>query len=327
MKGAPSDQESFSAINSWTVSSGERANRLDAFVRRCLPHLSLREIQKAIGESAFWINDRPGRKGDRLFSGDVLSLRGSQHLLAQSPLPGWDIKVPILYEDGFVLVLDKPAGMATHGFSGRETNTLANFLAASRPSLRSIGKNRWEPGLVHRLDQDTSGIVLVAKEQGSFENLRSQFRHRLIKKSYRALVWGRTKREGIIDYPLIHDPRDRRKMRAVMEEESKRKQAKRWRALTRFWLLGSSQGFSFLEVEMETGVTHQIRVHLETIGHPLVGDPLYGKDRSDPFGLGRQFLHAFYLGFRHPKSGQDMIFESPLPQELRDVLERLRINL
>ncbi len=327
MRGSPSDQGSLPRINSWTVPAGQRATRLDAFVRRCLPHLSLREAQRAIDERAFWVNDRPGRKGDRLFSGDVLTLRGFPRLLAPAPLPGWDLKVPILYEDGFVLVADKPAGMATHGFSGRETNTLANFLAAVRPSLCTVGKSRWEPGLLHRLDQDTSGIVLVAKDQGSFENLRSQFHRGLIKKRYWALVWGRTKREEVIAYPLIHDPGDRRRMRAVMEKVGKRKRARRWKALTRFRVLSYSQRFSLLEVELETGVTHQIRVHLAAIGHPLLGDPLYSKERPDPFGLGRHFLHAFYLGFRHPKSGENVAVESPLPAELLKILDRLGMKL
>lgn len=314
-------------IKSWTVPARQRAIRLDAFVRRCLPHLSLREVRRAIDERAFWVNDRPGKKGDRLFSGDILTLRGSQHLLAPGPLPGWDLKVPVLYEDGFVLVVDKPAGMATHGFSGRETDTLANFLAAVRPSLCGVGRSQWEPGLVHRLDQGTSGIVLVAKDQGSFENLRSQFHLGLIDKRYWALVWGRTNRKGTVAYPLTHAPRDRRKMIAIMEEVGKRNRRRRWKASTRFRTLSYSQGFSLLQVEMNTGVTHQIRVHLGAIGHPLVGDSLYGKSQPDPFRLGHHFLHAFYLRFCHPKSGQNVVFESALPGDLRKCLNRLGMDL
>ncbi len=314
-------------MNSWTVPPDQRAIRLDAFVRRCLPHLSLREVRRAIEDRAFWINGRPGQKGDRLCSGDVLLLKGSRDLLASRPLSASDLNVPLLYEDEFVLVADKPAGMPTHGFSGRETKSLANFVIAIRPSLCRVGKSRWEPGLVHRLDQETSGLVLVAKDQGSFVDLRSQFRRGLIKKRYWALVWGETKEKGIIDYPLIHDRKDRRKMKVVGEEWGKENRARRWKSSTRFHLLGQSQGFSLLEVEMETGVTHQIRVHLAAIGHPLIGDWLYGKDRPDPFGLERHFLHAFYLEFRHPKSGRNVAVRSPLPEELRKVLDRLNITL
>lgn len=326
MRGAPSDQESFSLMRSWTVPPGEAAIRLDAFVRRCLPHLSLRQAHRAIAERAFWVNDRPGKKGDKLSGGDRLSYRGPQYLLAPAPLPGSDLAVPLLYEDEFVLVVDKPAGMATHGFSGRERHSLANFLAAARPSLCGVGKSRWEPGLVHRLDRDTSGLVLVAKDQDSFDNLRSQFRRGSIEKKYWALVWGKVARGEILDYPLIHDSKDRKRMRAIKKEGAKKVRAKKWRALTRLKVAGYSQGFTLLEVGIDTGVTHQIRAHLEAFGHALVGDPLYGKNRPDPFALGRQFLHAYYLGFRHPMSDQEVVIKSPLPGELKRVLEDLGIR-
>ena len=314
-------------INSWVVPSSERAIRLDAFVRRCLPHLSLREAQRAIDEKAFWVNDRLGKKGDKLYGGDSLSFRGPQQLLALSPSPGWNLHVAVLYEDESLLVVDKPAGMATHGFSGREKRSLANFLAAARPALGGVGKSRWEPGLVHRLDRDTSGLVLVAKDQRSFENLRSQFRRGLIEKKYWALVWGKVRREETLAYPLIHDPRDRRKMKTVKRGGKKGLHEKRWQALTRLRPVASAGGWSLLEVEIETGVTHQIRAHLEASGHPLVGDPLYGADRSDPFAVGRQFLHAFYLGFRHPMSDQEITVQSPLPEELREVVDHLGMKV
>lgn len=310
-------------INSWVVSAGERAVRLDAFVRRCLPHLSLREAQRAIHEKLFWVHDRPGKKGDRLFGGDVLSYKGPQRLLAPAPSPRWDLQAPLRYEDEYVLVVDKPAGMPTHGFSGREEHSLANFLAAIRPSLCGVGKSPWEPGLVHRLDRDTSGLVLVAKDQLSFDNLRSQFRRGLVRKKYWALVWGRVKREQVLDYALTHDPRDRKKMTAVEQERGRTIRAKRWPALTRLRVLGASRGFTFLEVEIATGVTHQIRVHLKALGYPLVGDSLYGEDRPDFLALGRQFLHAYYLGFRHPKSGLDVTVTSLLPRDLKRVLDHL----
>jgi len=316
-----------SSICRWVVPAGEEPIRLDAFVRRSLPHLSLREAQRAILEEAFWVNGRPGKKGDRLFAGDILSLRGARHWLASAPLPRPDLHVVIRYEDESILVLDKPAEMATHGFSGRETNSLANFLAAQRPSLSGVGRSRWEPGLVNRLDQGTSGLVLVAKDQASFDDLRLQLRRGLIRKRYWALVWGKTKGEGRIDFPLMHDPRNRKRMKAITAAERRERAVRSWNAATRFRLRGYSQGFSLLEVEIETGMTHQIRAHLEAAGHPLVGDPLYGSGRSDPFGLERQFLHACYLGFRHPKDGREVAVESPLPEELRQVVDRLKIKL
>jgi len=327
MRGAPPDQESSSSNHAWVAPSGEGAIRLDAFVRRCLSHLSLQQARKAIDEKSFWINGRPGKKGDKLFGGDVLSFRGARHLLAPAPPPGRDLHVPVLYEDECVLVVDKPAGMATHGFSGREKHSLANFLAAIRPALAGVGKSRWEPGLVHRLDRDTSGLVLVVKDQDSFENLRSQFRQGLIQKKYWALVWGSLRGKRLLDYPLTHDPKNRKKMRAVKNEREKTMLAKKWRAITRVKPVASSGGFTFLEVEIETGVTHQIRAHLEASGYPVVGDPLYGNHRPDPFALGRQFLHAYYLGFRHPKSGLDVAVTSPLPEELKRILDCLQVSL
>jgi len=313
--------------NSWTVPTDVESIRLDAFVRRCLPHLSLREAQRAIGERGFWINDRAGKKGDRLVGGDRLRFRGARHWLAPAPIPRADLGIVIRYEDESILALDKPAGIATHGFSGRETASLANFLAAARPALRGVGASRWEPGLVNRLDRGTSGLVLAAKDQASFEEMRAQSRDGLIKKKYWALVWGKTAEAGVIGLPLMHDARDRKKMAPLATTKPTKRRPKSWRASTRFQRRGYAQGFSLLEVEIERGITHQIRVHLEVSGHPLAGDPLYGASRSEPFDLPRQFLHASGLEFRHPKNGRKIVIESPLPEELREVLDRLRIKL
>ena len=318
-------------VKSWTVAADQAGIRLDAFLRHCLPHLSLGEARRAIDEKAFWVNERPGKKGNRLFAGALISLRGPAGWLAGNPVAASDLEVSILYEDRFILALDKPAGMPTHGRSGGARNSLANFLAAARPSLRGIGASPWELGLVHRLDRETSGVVLAAKDQPSFENLRSQFRQRAVKKRYWALVRGIPKGDGVIDYPLIHDPAERKKMKALREKGRRRNRRRAWKALTRFRALSRSGQFSLLEVSMETGVTHQIRAHLEAIGHPLAGDrlygdPLYARSRADPVGLGRHFLHAFYIGFLHPSTGQEMAIESPLPGELKKVLDRLNIG-
>jgi len=312
---------------SWTVPADQASMRLDAFVRRCLPHLSLREAQKAISDGSFWIDDRRGKKGDRPDAGNIVRFRGASHWLAPAPLPRSDLGVVVRYEDDSVLALDKPAGMATHGFSGRETASLANFLAAARPGLRGVGRSRWEPGLVNRLDRGTSGLVLAAKDQDSFDDLRSQSRRGLMKKKYWALVWGKTEERGAIDAPLTHDSRDRKKMTTLVAAKKRRPPPRSWSAATRFRRRGCAQGFSLLEVGIERGVTHQIRVHLEAAGHPLVGDPLYGAGRPDPFGLGRQFLHAGYLEFRHPRGGRKIAVESPLPEDLKAVLESLSIRI
>lgn len=312
--------------NSWTVPPGKEAIRLDAFVRRCLPHLSVREAQRAIAERAFWVNGRPGKKGARLCAGDIVSYRGAPHLLATTPPPDLGLPIGVLYEDDCVLALDKPAGLPTHGFSGRERRSLANFLIAARPELAAVGRSRWEPGLLHRLDRETSGLVLAAKDQDSFEALRLQFRRGLVEKKYWALVWGKVSGARLLSYPLAHDPSNRKKMIALKRGRGKKTGARIWPASTRLAALASSQGLTLLEVDIRTGVTHQIRAHLEAFGHPLVGDSLYGGGRPCPFALGRQFLHAYRIGFRHPRSGKKVVVRSPLSGELMRVLENLEIT-
>jgi 23S rRNA pseudouridine1911/1915/1917 synthase len=309
---------------SWLVADDHAAIRLDSFVRRCLPHLSRRQVENAIRGKLFRINNRVGGKGDKVSGGDWVTFEGAGSWLLTAPFPQGELRAPIVYEDESVLVVDKPAGMATHGFSGRDHDTLANLLAAQRPDLLGIGKNRWEPGLVHRLDRETSGLVLVAKTQAAFDALRLQFRRRQVKKKYWALVWGITLPEGSVSYPIVHDARDKRRMRAIAGNSPRSKGQKRWLALTRFRRLSHGDGLSLLEIEMETGVSHQIRVHLAAIGHPIVGDVLYGGHGRESFGLNRHFLHAHGLEFFHPRDQRVVKTESELPLELQVVTHRLR---
>lgn len=319
------DQANSRATVDWPVPPEQAGIRLDAFLRACLPHLSRREIDGALDDGSFSVNGRSVRKGDRLKAGDRVNFAGSAGLLANRPLPEFNLEIPIVYEDASILVVDKPAGVATHGFSGRDTGTLANFIAAHYPTLLGIGASRWEPGLVHRLDVETSGLVLVAKTQGAFEQLRRQFRERQVKKIYCALVWGKCEAAGEIDLPLGHDPSDARRMQPLIRSSSSK--ARTWNARTRYRRLAQSGEAALLEVAMETGVMHQIRVHLDSIGHPIVADALYGKDRPERFGLTRHFLHARELGFRHPENGQSVRFEAELPKDLRAVLDRIGIKL
>jgi 23S rRNA pseudouridine1911/1915/1917 synthase len=318
-----SDQGSPVETKSWTVAKGAPI-RLDAFARQCLPHLSRREIKNAIREELFQINERVGRKGDKLAAGDLLKFKGPEDWLLTAPVPQPELRVPIVYEDRAVLVVDKPAGMATHGFSARDRGTLANFLAAQRPDLLAVGKSRWEPGLVHRLDRDTSGLVLIAKTQSAFEKLSLQFRRGEIRKKYLALVWGSAEAEGVIAYPIEHDPADSRRMRALTDPAIDPTKRKSLEAVTRFRKVHEICGCSLLEIEMRTGVMHQIRVHLAAIGYPMVGDFLYGGDRRESFALKRQFLHACRLEFCHPADGRNLQMDSPLPAELQNLLRRLQ---
>jgi 23S rRNA pseudouridine1911/1915/1917 synthase len=320
------DQVTGSKTPSWLVPPEFATARLDAFVRQCLPHLSRRVIERAIGAKLFYLNGRTGKKGDRLVAGDRLLFAGPVDWLAEQPLSTTEFKLPVLYEDDSILVVDKPAGVATHGFSGRDQTTVANLIAARWPELLSVGKSRWEPGLVHRLDIETSGLVLVAKTPAVFDRLRIQFRRREIAKTYWALVWGDVSREGLIDFPLAHDARDRRRMR-VVRDNLKVKRQRVWPALTHYRKLGASGGLSLLEIQMATGVTHQIRVHLAARGHAIVGDLLYDTEHEERFGLRRHFLHAKALKFRHPEDNRMVEIESELPHELVEVLRRVGITI
>ena len=306
----------------WLVPDGAQALRLDGFLRQCLPHLSRQELHRAIAENLFLHNGRVARKGDRVSGGDRLFFVGPADVLFDAPPPAPQLEIPIIYEDETMLAVDKPAGMATHGFSGRDGATLANFLAAQRPGILNVGTSRWEPGLVHRLDIETSGVVLVAKTQFAFDQLRAQFRRRSITKTYLALVWGQPLERGTIELALAHDSGDRRRMVAVQHPE--RSAGRRiWRATTHYHVVATAGGLSLLEVEMDTGVTHQIRVHLSSNGNPIVGDTLYAADYPESFGLARHFLHARSLTLRHPADGQLFSIDAELANELRGVLQRI----
>jgi 23S rRNA pseudouridine1911/1915/1917 synthase len=309
----------------WTVTADDAGSRLDAFLRARLPFLSRRELDHALSERCFTTNGRPARKGDRLSQGDIVKFTGALARLSKAPIPNPRLRVPLIYEDAALIALNKPAGMHCHGFSGQDNTTLANFVIARWPKLAGVGKNRWEPGLVHRIDRDTSGLVLVAKQQAGFDELRAQFRRRMVKKTYLALVQGSTPFEGTIALPLMHDAQEPKKMRPVLAPPKNSMGAKAWPALTRYRKIGERNGLSFLRLEMETGVTHQLRVHLAAIGHPIVGDLLYGAAKREDLDLARHFLHASELRFTHPLSGKALSLEAPLPQELNAILARLKL--
>ncbi|MGH7926753.1 MAG: RluA family pseudouridine synthase [Candidatus Binatia bacterium] len=307
--------------------AGDAGSRLDAFLRAQLPFLSRRELDDALREGCFTINGRLVLKGYRLAEGDVVCFAGPAARFFNAPIANRQLRVPLVYEDASLLALNKPAGMDCHGFSGRYDQTVANFLVARWPELVNVGKSRWEPGLVHRLDRATSGLVLVAKNQAVFNELRRQFSRRAVKKTYLALVQGSIAEEGTIAFPLTHDSNDRRKMRAVIAPRKSAWKHKIWPAVTHYRKLAEQKGMSFLRLEMETGVTHQLRVHLALIGHSIVGDSLYGTDVQEVFSLGRHFLHASGLRFMHPVSGHAVRLNVALPDELSAILSQLNMQL
>ena len=308
----------------WEIGAAEEGGRLETFVRRHLPHLSRSQCAKAIDESAFLVNDRRATKGQRLKQGDQVIFKGPRHWLFDLPLAAVSERVSVIHEDAEIIAIDKPAGIPTHGFSARDVDTLANFIVARWPELSSVGRSRWEPGLLNRLDTETSGLVLVAKNQPAFDNLREQFRGRHVIKKYIVLVWGDVASSGSISLALAHHPTDKSRMQVVSEFGSVRRRLRSWHALTRFRKVAGSGEMSLLEVAMQTGVTHQIRVHLAATGHAIVGDSLYASEH-DPTDLERHFLHASRLEFAHPANRRSMVVESPLRPELSSFLKRMKI--
>jgi 23S rRNA pseudouridine1911/1915/1917 synthase len=222
------------------------------------------------------------------------------------------IPLDVLYEDGDLLAINKPAAMTVHPSAGHARSTLVNAILAHSPDLSGIG-GVMRPGIVHRLDRDTSGVILVAKNDAAHHALARQLKERRVEKVYVALVEGTpAPSEGIIDAPIARDPRRRERMAVV---EGGREAVTAYRVVERF------SGASLIEARPKTGRTHQIRVHLAAIGHPIVGDRVYGRASNI---IERQFLHARQITFAHPQSNETITIDAPLAPELRDALERLR---
>jgi 23S rRNA pseudouridine1911/1915/1917 synthase len=282
--------------------------RLDKYLsEQC--SISRSYAQRLIGEGYVTVDGHPAKAGQRLHTGSrVCATIPPPESISLVPEP---IPLQVVYQDDDLLVLDKPAGLTVHPAPGHPSHTLVNALLALCPDIAGIGGSL-RPGIVHRLDKDTSGLMMVAKNDAAQASLSQQLKERTVRKRYLALAQGHLAPEqGAIEAPLGRHPRDRKRMAVVSGGREAR---------TRYRVLQYLKEHTLLEVEPETGRTHQIRVHLASIGHPVFGDPVYGK--KSPL-LGRQFLHAHYLSFRLPRSGEAVEFHSELPLELKAVLEHL----
>ncbi len=294
-------------------SSGER---LDVFVVRRRPELSRSLVQRLIRDGHVTVDGRPARASQRLEHGTRVVVQGATEA-PEAPRPE-AVSLTIVYEDDDLLVVDKPAGLAVHPAAGIGSGTLAAALLAHRPELAGVGGPE-RPGIVHRLDRDTSGLLVVAKNEAARAALAHQWKAREVEKGYLALVHGRLEPvEGVIDAPIGRDPRHRQRM-AVVEGGRPARTAYQVRRYLPERPVGRDV-YSLVEVKPSTGRTHQIRVHFAALGHPLAGDRVYG--RPSPV-VGRQFLHAYRLAFRHPVDGRPLELESPLPDDLSTALARL----
>jgi len=281
--------------------------RLDRFVGDSCPELSRTHAQKLIGDGYITVNSRTAKASLKLSPGDKVDVIIPPP--PPSPLFPEEIPLRIIYEDDDLLVLDKPAGLTVYPAPGHPGHTLVNAILSHYPHLADISDSL-RPGIVHRLDKDTSGVMLVAKNRAAQANLAEQFRGRSVVKAYLVLVKGRlTPEGGIIEAAIGRDPRHRQRMAVVSRGREAR---------TEYRVIRYLDNFTLLEVMPATGRTHQIRVHLAAIGFPVVGDATYGVKSPH---LSRQFLHACKIGFRLPSTGEYVEFESELPPDLEQALK------
>ena len=304
-----------------TVSEDSEGVRLDRFLVSVLAHESRSQIQRLIKDGHVQVGSRPARANQAVKTGQTVTIERPE---PTDPIPRpEELPLPILYQDGDVIVVDKPAGMVVHPAAGHASGTLVNALLHHVTDLSGIGGER-RPGIVHRLDRGTSGLMVVAKHDAAHEELARQFRDREVEKEYVALVWGVVQAGRRIDEPIGRDPVHRQKMSARA-----RRSREAVTRIVRAEHLGPA--LTLARVAIQTGRTHQIRVHLSAIGHPIVGDALYGGVRRRVPGdlravshLERPFLHAARLVFKHPGDGRRMEFSSELPDDLQRVLDDVR---
>jgi 23S rRNA pseudouridine1911/1915/1917 synthase len=293
--------------------------RVDRFLAEQLPELSRSAAQKLIDAGRATVNGEPVKSSHRVSTGDLVVVL----LLAEEPaeLQPQEIPLQIIYEDPVLLVVDKPAGMVVHPAPGHSEGTLANALLAYCPELADSGDQR--PGIVHRLDRDTSGLILTAKNEKVRRALQRQFKERLVRKAYLALLDGHLQPAwGRIEAPVGRHPHHRQRM-AVLA--GGRDAVTEYHVLEEFdHKVGPAAGdYTLVEAQPLTGRTHQLRVHFASIDHPVVADSIYGRRRCR-LPLARHFLHAWKLGFKHPISGEQLQLEAPLPRDLDTVLALLR---
>jgi len=304
----------------FSVTEETAGERLDVFLAKQLDGWSRSRLQRLIEEQDVLVNGGAAKPSYKLRAND--QVEAELTALPPTNFQPEEIPIDVVYEDDDLIVVNKPAAMVVHPAAGVRSGTLANALAFHFQKL-STGTGESRPGIVHRLDKDTSGLMVVAKTESAHESLADQFRAREVFKSYVALVHGQLERDrGEIDQPIARDPRHRTRMAIVRGGRA---------ALTLYRVRRSFDRFSLLDVELKTGRTHQIRVHLSWLKHPVVGDETYGLGRdktvADPVirsriaKLGRQFLHAEKLGFRHPRTSAQMNFVSTLPADLSALLD------
>jgi 23S rRNA pseudouridine1911/1915/1917 synthase len=291
--------------------------RLDQFLVHCWPGCSRRLARLAIGAGAVLVNGRPGQKGQMLRPGDVV--RADRTPLHAAPAAQPELAVPVLYADAALVAVDKPAGMPTLALRADERDTIVNYLLGRYPELAAVGASAFEAGLAHRLDTPTSGVLVAGRTDTAWRRLRALFRDRRVDKLYLAAVAGTVRESGVVAAPIAHRPGRPREMSVCQDPASARALRAR-AALTRYRPLQHLTGATLLAVNIPTGVRHQIRVHLASIGHPVLGDTLYGD--SATAAAPRLLLHAARLAFPHPIDGRRIVVRSSVPAGFQAALRQ-----
>lgn len=301
-------------MSSWTVEKENDNNRIDKFINDRMADVSRSYIQKLIKDNRVTVDLKPVKANYRVKEGDRVEV-GLPEPVSLDIEPQ-NIPLDIVYEDEDVLLINKPKDMVVHPSAGHMDGTLVNaLLYHCKDSLSSIN-GVMRPGIVHRIDKDTTGLLIICKNDKAHNCIAEQLKVHSITRRYQAIVWNNlTADEGVVDAPIGRHPVDRKKM-AINYKNGKT-------AVTHYKVLERFGKYTYIECELETGRTHQIRVHMTSIGHPLIGDSVYGPDRQ-PFKTQGQVLHAKVFGFIHPTTGQYMEFEVPLPEYFENILEKLR---
>jgi len=297
----------------FSVDAADEKKRIDIYLAEKISNHSRNYLKKGMEEGWVKVNGKDVKPNYKIKAQDSITV--SIPPLEKPSLEPEDIPLNIIYDDEDIMVIDKPRGLVVHPAPGNYSGTLVNSLLYHAQGLSGIG-GVMRPGIVHRLDKDTSGVMVVAKNDMAHAALAGQLKNKQMKKVYRALVWGQIQEDrATINAPIGRHPRKRAEM-AVTAKNAKE-------AVTHFRVLERFSEFTLLEIGLETGRTHQIRVHMKFIGHPVVGDPVYSK-RKNPFNIKGQALHAYKLGLLHPRTGEFMEFTAPEPSDFTSILNILK---
>ena len=294
------------------VNENDKGKRLDIYIAENFNELSRTMIKKLIESNNILVNDKSEKVSYKVQANDNISIDVPK--AKETKLKAQEIPLDIIYEDSDIIVVNKPKGMVVHPANGNPDGTLVNaILSICKNSLSGIG-GELRPGIVHRLDKDTSGLIIVAKNDKAHINMSEQIKERNVKKTYIALVRGNVpEEEATINMPIGRSTKDRKKMAVTKNGKQ---------AITHFKVLKRYSKYTLLEIKIETGRTHQIRVHMAEIGYPVVGDAVYSNGKNE-FGIEGQMLHAYKLEFMHPITNKHMELTAPLPQYFEEILKKL----